>query len=40
MSMDERLAYMGTENFLVFNDAEINANAIQAMREIATTANL
>lgn len=38
MSMEERLAYMGTENFLVFNDAEINANAIQAMREIATTA--
>jgi len=38
MSMEQRLAYMGTENLLVFNDAEVNANAIQAMREIATTA--
>lgn len=38
MTLEQRLAYMEAENLLVFNDAEINANTLQAMREIATTA--
>ena len=38
MSLEQRLAYMDSENLLVFNDAEVNANVLQAMREIATNA--
>lgn len=38
MSLEQRLAYMESENLLVFNDAEVNANTLQSMREIATTA--
>lgn len=38
MSMTERLSNMNAESTLVFNDALINPNALQSMREIATTA--
>lgn len=38
MKMEDRLANMNAESTLVFNDALIGANALQAMKEIATTA--
>lgn len=38
MTMEERLSNMNAESTLVFNDAIINPNALQSMREIATTA--
>lgn len=38
MSMEERLSNMNAESTLVFNDTLINPNALQSMREIATTA--
>ena len=38
MSTEERLANMNAESTLVFNDAIVNPNGLQAMREIATTA--
>jgi len=38
MTMEQRLSKMQAESTLIFNDAQVNANAIQAMREIATTA--
>lgn len=38
MSMDERLSYMSKNSMLIYNDAEVNVNSLQTMREIATTA--
>lgn len=38
MSTEDRLANMNAESTLVINDAVTNLNALQAMREIATTA--
>lgn len=38
MLVEDRLANMNAESTLVFNDAIVNPNALQAMREIATTA--
>jgi len=38
MSTEERLANMNAESTLVINDATTNVNALQAMKEVATTA--
>lgn len=38
MKTEERLANMNAESTLVFNDALVNVNSLQVMREIATTA--
>jgi len=38
MSTEERLANMNSESTLVINDATTNVNALQAMKEVATTA--
>ena len=38
MTTEERLANMNAESTLVFNDALTNVNALQAIKEVATTA--
>lgn len=38
MTMEQRLSKMNGESLLVFNDANINANALQSIREISTSA--
>lgn len=38
MTVEQRLAKMNGDSLLVFNDAEVNANALQAIKEVATTA--
>lgn len=38
MSMEQRLSHMESSSILAFNDGQVNPNAVQSMREIATTA--
>ena len=37
MKMEERLSKLESSSLLIFNDTNINANAIQAMKEVATS---